>query len=114
MSLGTDGTFTYLQAVKHLVRAAQSSGTEDSESIQLAIDVAAAANDDGLTRQLIDFLMGEVDGIPKVRLICNFLTMNILKTSYTTYFLWGGIVLDVSLIVTIMTEILMVYSFICP
>lgn len=55
------------QAVKHLIRAAQSTSSEDSESIQMAIDVVAAANDDGLTRQLIDFLMGEVDGIPKVR-----------------------------------------------
>ena len=53
--------------MKHLIRAAQSTSTEDSESIQMAIDVVAAANDDGLTRQLIDFLMGEVDGIPKVR-----------------------------------------------
>lgn len=52
--------------MKHLIRAAQSSGSEDTESIQLAIDVIAAANDDGLTRQLIDFLMGEIDGIPKV------------------------------------------------
>lgn len=58
----------FSQAVKHLIRAAQSTSTEDSESIQMAIDVIAAANDDGLTRQLIDFLMGEVDGIPKVRL----------------------------------------------
>lgn len=53
--------------MKHLIRAAQSTSTEDSESIQMAIDVVAASNDDGLTRQLIDFLMGEVDGIPKVR-----------------------------------------------
>ncbi|XP_045115021.1 WD repeat-containing protein 19-like isoform X2 [Portunus trituberculatus] len=64
------GKFYYLagvypKAVKHLIRAAQSTSTEDSESIQMAIDVVAAADDDGLTRQLIDFLMGEVDGIPK-------------------------------------------------
>lgn len=58
----------FSQAVKHLIRAAQSTSTEDSESIQMAIDVIAAASDDGLTRQLIDFLMGEVDGIPKVRM----------------------------------------------
>ncbi|KAK3876370.1 hypothetical protein Pcinc_018852 [Petrolisthes cinctipes] len=64
------GKFYYLsgvypKAVKHLIRAAQGAGTEDGESIQLAIDVVAAANDDVLTRQLIDFLMGELDGIPK-------------------------------------------------
>ncbi|KAK7079281.1 WD repeat-containing protein 19 [Halocaridina rubra] len=64
------GKFYYLsgnypKAVKHLIRASQNSSSEDSESTQLAIDVVAAANDDALTRQLIDFLMGEVDGIPK-------------------------------------------------
>lgn len=59
--------FSLAQAVKHLIRAAQGAGTEDGKSIQLAIDVVAAANDDVLTRQLIDFLMGELDGIPKVR-----------------------------------------------
>nr|XP_053654166.1 WD repeat-containing protein 19-like [Cherax quadricarinatus] len=64
------GKFYYLagiypKAVKHLMRASQGSGAEDSESIQLAIDVVAAASDEGLTRQLIDFLMGELDGIPK-------------------------------------------------
>ena len=55
-----------LQSLKQLQRAAQSSGTEDAESLQLAIEVVAEADDDALTRQLIDFLMGEVDGIPKV------------------------------------------------
>lgn len=64
----TNGLMCSSQAVKHLIRAAQNTSTEDSESIQMAIDVVAAANDAALTRQLIDFLMGEVDGIPKVRI----------------------------------------------
>ncbi|KAG7164498.1 WD repeat-containing protein 19-like [Homarus americanus] len=39
--LGSDATpEDYKSAVKHLIRSAQSSGTEDSESIQLAIDDA--------------------------------------------------------------------------
>ncbi|XP_076036473.1 intraflagellar transport protein Oseg6 [Oratosquilla oratoria] len=55
----------HTKGLKHLLRAAQSSSGEDSEPIQLCIDLVAMADDDNLTRQLIDFLMGEVDGVPK-------------------------------------------------
>ncbi|CAL4106792.1 unnamed protein product, partial [Meganyctiphanes norvegica] len=58
-------SWNYPKAVKHLIRSAMSSSGEESEAIQLAIDVVAAANQDALTRQLIDFLMGELDGVPK-------------------------------------------------
>ena len=33
----------------------------------MAIETVGQANDDQLTRQLIDFLMGEIDGVPKVK-----------------------------------------------
>jgi hypothetical protein len=54
--------------LKQLERAATSSttGSEDEAAMQLAIEVVAEADDETLTRQHIDFLMGEVDGIPKV------------------------------------------------
>ncbi|XP_041357231.1 WD repeat-containing protein 19-like isoform X2 [Gigantopelta aegis] len=51
----------YSRAMKHFLRC---SG-EDSQAIELAIETVGRANDDQLTRQLIDFLMGETDGIPK-------------------------------------------------
>jgi hypothetical protein len=40
--------------------------SEDPEVISLAIDVVAVAGDDRLASQLIEFLLGEADGIPKV------------------------------------------------
>jgi hypothetical protein len=40
--------------------------SEDPTVISLAIDVVAVANDDHLASQLIEFLLGETDGIPKV------------------------------------------------
>ena len=51
------------QALKHLLR---SSDKEDPESLNLAIETVGQAQDENLTRQLIDFLMGESDGSPKV------------------------------------------------
>lgn len=42
---------------------------EDTQSIELAIETVGQANDDQLTHSLIDFLMGETDGMPKVGLV---------------------------------------------
>lgn len=42
------------------------SNSEDSEAITYAIDVVGSANDDSLANQLIEFLLGETDGVPKV------------------------------------------------
>ena len=53
-----------LQALKHFLRCPSSS--DDSEAIEMAIETVGQANDDQLTHQLIDFLMGETDGMPKV------------------------------------------------
>lgn len=52
-----------LQALKHFLRV---QSIEDTQSIELAIETVGQANDDTLTHQLIDFLMGETDGMPKV------------------------------------------------
>lgn len=55
-----------LKALKHLLRAAKSN-SEDTEALQLAIDVVGSSNDDQLANQVIEYLMGETDGVPKVR-----------------------------------------------
>lgn len=39
---------------------------EDEQNIDLAIETIGQANDDGLTGQLIEYLMGDTDGMPKV------------------------------------------------
>ncbi|XP_077544266.1 intraflagellar transport protein Oseg6 [Haemaphysalis longicornis] len=52
----------YKQAIKLLLKAA---GKDDDEPISLIVQAAAAAADDQLTRQVIEFLMGETDGMPK-------------------------------------------------
>ena len=49
--------------MKHLLRCV---GDESQQALELAIKTASLANDDKITRQLIDFLMGETDGMPKV------------------------------------------------
>ncbi|KAL8576385.1 hypothetical protein ACOMHN_048952 [Nucella lapillus] len=51
----------YARAMKHLLRC--SAG--DSQAIELAIETVGRANDDSLTAQLIEFLMGDSDGSPK-------------------------------------------------
>ncbi len=54
----------YSKALRHLLRSASSS-QDDSEALNLAIEVVGASNQSHLSRQLIDFLMGETDGVPK-------------------------------------------------
>lgn len=50
------------KAVRHLL---QVTGRESDEAIQLAIQAVGKAGDEQLTRQVIEYLMGETDGIPK-------------------------------------------------
>lgn len=52
----------YAKALKHFLKCPVG---EDGESIELAIETVGRAGDEVLTHQLIDFLMGEADGIPK-------------------------------------------------
>lgn len=54
----------YSRALKHLLRV-QTANADDAQSIELAIETVGAANDDQLTHQLLDYLMGEADGVPK-------------------------------------------------
>jgi len=54
-----------LQALKHLMQVLKAN-PEDAQAISLAIDAVAASSDDHLANQLIEFLLGETDGMPKV------------------------------------------------
>ncbi|KAG5897933.1 hypothetical protein JTB14_014047 [Gonioctena quinquepunctata] len=54
----------YKKAMKHLLIAAKSNSKE-KEAITSAIDVVASSNDDSLSNTLIEFLLGESDGLPK-------------------------------------------------
>ncbi|XP_019617748.1 PREDICTED: WD repeat-containing protein 19-like [Branchiostoma belcheri] len=61
------GKFFYLcgqygRALKHFLKCPSG---DDSQAIEMAIETVGAANDDTLTHQLIDYLMGETDGMPK-------------------------------------------------
>ncbi|XP_022236593.1 WD repeat-containing protein 19-like, partial [Limulus polyphemus] len=56
----------YRKAVKHLLKV---SGSDSSQAIQVAIQAVGAANEEQLTRQVIEFLMGETDGVPKVMFV---------------------------------------------
>ena len=55
----------YSKALRHLLKVATSNNSDDSEALNLAIEVVGRSNDPHLSRQLIDFLMGETDGVPK-------------------------------------------------
>ena len=54
------------QAMTHLLRCRAVHGGEPEDAINLAIETAGRAHDDALTHQLIEYLMGDVDGLPKV------------------------------------------------
>ncbi|XP_053110027.1 WD repeat-containing protein 19 isoform X2 [Hemicordylus capensis] len=52
----------YARALKHFLK---SPNTDDNLAIEMAIETVGQAKDEALTNQLIDYLMGESDGIPK-------------------------------------------------
>lgn len=54
----------FLQALKHFMRVPSA---ENSKGIDMAIETVGAVQNEQLTHQLIDYLMGETDGIPKVK-----------------------------------------------
>ncbi|KAL0883647.1 hypothetical protein ABMA27_015774 [Loxostege sticticalis] len=54
----------YSKAMSHLLKAGGSE-EEENEAISVAIDAAAASDDERLTRRLIEFLLGETDGTPR-------------------------------------------------
>ncbi len=51
----------YTKAVRLLINS------RDTDAIDLAIKAVGQAKNDTITHEVIDYLMGEVDGIPKVR-----------------------------------------------
>nr|XP_020772226.1 WD repeat-containing protein 19 isoform X3 [Odocoileus virginianus texanus] len=52
----------YSRALKHFLKCPSS---EDNAAIEMAIETVGQAKDELLTSQLIDYLMGESDGVPK-------------------------------------------------
>ncbi|XP_030643578.1 WD repeat-containing protein 19 [Chanos chanos] len=52
----------YSRALKHFLKCPN---TDDNVAIEMAIETVGEAKDDALTNQLIDYLMGETDGMPK-------------------------------------------------
>lgn len=59
--------------------AAAKENPENEEVLSLAIDVVAASHDDALTNQVIELLLGEVDGEARVRKIGNFFVLQYFK-----------------------------------
>lgn len=56
----------YKKGVKYLLQSGKASkNEEENEAIRLAIDAVSKAKDEQITRQLIDYLIGETDGVPK-------------------------------------------------
>ncbi|XP_072170705.1 WD repeat-containing protein 19-like [Diadema setosum] len=53
----------YSRALKHFLRCPNTG--DDSQAIEMAIETVGRAKDDQLAHQLIDYLMGETDGVPK-------------------------------------------------
>ncbi|KAI1286712.1 WD repeat-containing protein 19 [Halotydeus destructor] len=55
----------YRKGVKLLLAAATLSATNETEAIRLVIDAASQCKEEAVIRQIIDYLIGELDGIPK-------------------------------------------------
>ena len=58
------GVSCLLQSLQELLRCSVKG--DNSEAVNYAIQVVAQAGDAGLTNILVDYLMGEPDGYPKV------------------------------------------------
>jgi len=55
----------YAKALNHLLSIPDDDSEENSKSLNLAVDVVGAASDVKLTKHLMDYLLGDVDGTPK-------------------------------------------------
>ena len=51
--------------MKHFLRC---SSNEESQAIDMAIETISKSSDDHLTHTVVDYLMGETDGVPKVNI----------------------------------------------
>ncbi|KAK5643690.1 hypothetical protein RI129_007535 [Pyrocoelia pectoralis] len=54
----------YQKALRYLIKSAKNN-SEENEALTTAIDVVASSNDDSLASKLIEYLLGEADGLPK-------------------------------------------------
>ena len=59
------GVLWLAKALNHLLNIPDE-GSENSDALNLAVDVVGAANDIKLTTHLTNYLLGDVDGTPKV------------------------------------------------
>ena len=58
----TSVTEQYAKAMSHFI---QCPASEEGDSIDYAIETVGKAEEEKLTHRLIDYLMGEMDGVPK-------------------------------------------------
>ena len=70
--------------MKHFLRC----NPEDGQAIELAIETVGRANDDALTAQLVEFLMGDTDGVPKVSVVHMCLGLGWVLTF--CFYVWVG------------------------
>lgn len=73
--------YLWYQAIDRLLKA----NSSDGSNIELAIEAVGAAQDDNLTEKVVDFLTGEVDGVPKVLLtsVCKWFCIDVLRIACT-------------------------------
>lgn len=55
----------YLKALNHLL-SIREDDSEHADALNLAVDVVGSASDQKLTSHLMSYLLGDVDGSPKV------------------------------------------------
>jgi len=65
------GVLCLNQALNHLL-SIPDDGSENSDALNLAVDVVGAASDVKLTTHLTNYLLGDVDGTPKVAYLMNY------------------------------------------
>lgn len=57
--------FVFFKALNHLL-SIRDDDSENADALNLAVDVVGAAGDTKLTNHLMSYLLGDVDGTPKV------------------------------------------------
>ncbi|XP_076854842.1 WD repeat-containing protein 19-like [Brachyhypopomus gauderio] len=75
----------YSRALKHFLNVPD---TDDSVAIEMAIETVGEAKNEALTNQLIDYLMEESDGIPKVK--CTLAAPLVSRVKTTFLCVWVG------------------------
>jgi len=101
-----------LQALKHLMHVMKAN-SEETEAIMLAIDVVGVASDDHLANQLIEFLLGETDGIPRVSVEQKCILEKILVLSQSlssNSVLWRKKYFKIKILLLHLKEILAIFN----